>query len=242
MRSMTLLEHLEELRRRVLIAGSAWFVAACVVFTFRFQLLNWLKQPLPDGLTLNTFTVLEPFMVTMQIASFFGLIAAAPLIFWQIWAFISPGLHDHEKRWSVPFISATSAAFLIGVLFARYLALPAALPILLGFLGAEADVLLSTGDYINKFILYMAIFGLLFQMPVLSYILAKLSLINAAGLRKFRRHSIVGGVALAALVTPTGDPINLAIISVPLILLYELSIFVVSLAQRNLPVREEKIS
>ena len=230
---MTLIEHLEELRTRLFIALAAWVVAAGVAFSFRFRLLDWLKEPLPGELTLNAFGVLEPFLVSMQIAAFFGLVLAAPVIGAQVWGFIAPGLYDEEKRWSVPFVASTALAFALGVLFARYVVLPFALPILLGFLGTEATVLLSIGDYMSKLLLYMAVFGILFEMPVLSFLFARLGFIRAPMLRTYRRHAIVGGCIAAAVITPTGDPFNFALVAGPLVVLYEVSIVVVRFSQRK---------
>jgi sec-independent protein translocase protein TatC len=121
----------------------------------------------------------------------------------------------------------------LGVIFARYVVLPLALPILLGFLGTEANVLLSIGDYISKLILYMAVFGILFEMPVLAFLLARLGFINAPIMREYRRYAIVIGCVAAAVVTPTGDPFNFALVALPLVVLYELSILVVRASQRR---------
>jgi sec-independent protein translocase protein TatC len=230
---MTLIEHLEELRTRLFIALIAWVVAAGVAFYFRFELLAWLKAPLPGNLTLNYFSILEPFVVSMQIAAFFGLVLASPIIGGQIWGFIAPGLYPEERRWAVPFIVFTALAFSTGVIFARYVVLPFALPILLAFLGDEANALLSIGDFISKMILYMAVFGIVFEMPVLAFLLARLGLVQAAWLRQYRRHAIVIGLIIAAVITPTGDPFNFALVGVPLVVLYEVSILVVRLSQRK---------
>jgi sec-independent protein translocase protein TatC len=230
---MTLIEHLSELRTRLFIGLVSWIVAAGVAFAFRFDLLNWLRDPLPPDFTLNAFGVLEPFLVSMNISAFFGLVLAAPMIGTQVWLFIAPALYQEEKRWAVPFVFFTAAAFALGVIFARYVVLPLALPILLGFLGTEANVLLSIGDYISKLILYMAVFGILFEMPVLAFLLARLGFINAPIMREYRRYAIVIGCVAAAVVTPTGDPFNFALVALPLVVLYELSILVVRASQRR---------
>ncbi|MEM7736405.1 MAG: twin-arginine translocase subunit TatC [Deinococcota bacterium] len=230
---MTLIEHLAELRTRLFVSIVAWIVAAGVAFGFRFNLLEWLRAPLPDGFTLNAFGVLEPFLVSMNISAFFGVVLAAPVIGLQVWLFIAPALYAEEKRWSVPFVFFTAGAFATGVMFARYVVLPLALPILLGFLGNEANVLLSIGDYISKLILYMAVFGILFEMPVLAFLLARLGFIYAPMMRQYRRYAIVGGCVAAAVVTPTGDPFNFALVAVPLVVLYELSILIVRFSQKR---------
>ena len=121
---MTLIEHFEELRTRLFIAVGAWVVAAGIAFYFRFVLLDWIKEPLPSNITLNAFDILEPFLVSMQIATFFGVVLASPVIVGQIWGFIAPGLYKEERRWAIPFIFLTVLAFASGVLFGRYVVLP----------------------------------------------------------------------------------------------------------------------
>lgn len=239
---MTLVEHLAELRTRIFIALGAWVIAAGIAFGFRFQLLDWLKQPLPSNLTLNAFSLMEPFVVSMQIASFFGVVLASPIIVHQIWGFLSPGLYQEERRWAIPFISLTAIAFISGVLFGRYVVLPFSIPIILGFLGTEADILPSIGDYISKLILIMAVFGLIFEMPVLGFLLAKIGLLRSEIMVKYRKYSVVVGLILAAVITPTADPFNFALVAIPLVVLYEITIIVVRLSQRRAPASEEATS
>ena len=230
---MTLIDHFEELRTRLFIALGAWVVASGVTFVFRFQILEWLKAPLPDSMTLNYFSILEPFVASMQIATFFGLVLASPILVGQIWGFIAPGLYPEERRYAVPFILFTAIAFASGVVFSYYVVLPFTIPILLGFLGEQAVGLLSIGRYISSLLLLMGVFGLMFELPVLGYLLARLGFVRAATLRQYRRYSIVGGLVLAAVITPTADPFNFALVAVPLVVLYEITIIVVRFSQRK---------
>ncbi|MCY4354415.1 MAG: twin-arginine translocase subunit TatC [Truepera sp.] len=232
---MTIIEHLEELRNRLFIALGAWIVASGIAFAFRGRLLDWLKQPLPgpEGVEVISTRLLEPFLVSVQTAAFAGLLLASPIILVQVWGFISPGLYPEERRWAVPFVLFLVIAFAGGTLFARYLVLPLALPILLGFLGTTVTTFLSIGDFISKMLLYMMVFGLLFEMPVLGFLLARIGLLRAHLLIRYRRHSIVVGVILAALITPTGDPVNFLLVAGPLVVLYEATILVVRVSQRR---------
>ena len=232
--SVTLIEHFEELRTRLLIAFGAWVVGSGLAFAFRFQVLDWLRAPLPGTTTLSYFGVLEPFTVSMQIASFFGIVVASPVILGQLWGFISPGLYSHERRYAVPFIFFAVLAFLGGVGFAYYVVLPITIPILLGFLGQAAQGLLSIGRYISTILMLMGVFGLMFEMPVLGYLLARIGLLRSAPLAKNRRYAIVIGLVFAAIITPTGDPFNLSLVAVPLIVLYELTVWVVYFSQRRM--------
>jgi sec-independent protein translocase protein TatC len=230
---MTLIEHFEELRKRLFIALGAWIVGAGVAFAFRARLLDWLEEPLPANLTLAAFGVLEPFVVSMQLASFFGLVLAAPIIGGQVWGFVAPGLYPEERRWATPFILLTVVAFTGGVLFGRYVVLPFSIPIIVGFLGSEISVLPSVGDYVSKVVLIMAVFGLIFEMPVVGFLLARLGIVRHDMLARHRRWAMVGGLLLAAVITPTADPFNFALVAVPLVVLYEVTILVVRVSQRK---------
>lgn len=234
---MTLIEHLSELRTRLFIALSAWIVASGAAFAFRERLLDWLTGPL-DGaeaagrVTVTSLQLLEPFLVTMQVSAFGGLVVASPIVLGQVWGFIAPGLYQHERRWAIPFVFLSVVALTGGILFGRYVVLPLALPILVGFLPG-ITALVSIGDYISKVLAYMAAFGVLFTMPVLGFLLARIGLVKAQFLSRHRRWSIVIGMVFAALITPTIDPINFVLVAGPLVVLYELTIVVVRLSQRR---------
>lgn len=233
---MTLLDHFDELRKRLFIALVAWVVASSVMFVFRFTVLDWLSAPLPDGMNLTYFSLLEPFVTSMQIASFFGLVLASPLLLGQVWGFIAPGLYQEERRYAVPFILLTVLAFATGVGFAYYVVLPAMVPVLLAFLGDAAQGMLSIGRYIGNVLTLLSVFGLMFELPVLAFLLARLGIIQAPMLRRTRRYAIVGLLIAAAGLSPTADPFNFLLIAIPLVLLYELAILVVAAAAR--PPRE----
>ncbi|HEX7002829.1 MAG TPA: twin-arginine translocase subunit TatC [Trueperaceae bacterium] len=230
---MTLIDHFEELRTRLFIALGAWIVGSGVAFYFLDRLLGWIQEPLPPNMSLTAFGFLEPFLVAMQIASFFGLVLAAPIIGGQIWGFVAPGLYPEERRWAVPFILLTAIAFSGGVVFARYVVLPFSIPIILGFLGPEVAVLPSIGDYISKVLLIMAVFGLIFEMPVVGFLLARLGIVRARQLTSNRKWAVVVGLLVAAIITPTADPFNFGLVAIPLVVLYEVTVIVVRLSQKK---------
>lgn len=231
---MSLIEHFEELRKRLFIALTAWVVGSGVAFYFRFEILEWLRSPLPDSMVLSYFSVLEPFTVSMQIAAFFGLVVASPVIIGQVWGFIAPGLLPEERRYAVPFIFMAVAAFAAGVVFSYYVVLPFTIPILLSFLGEAAQGLLSIGRYISTLLMLMGVFGVMFEMPVVSFLFARLGMLRAEPLVRNRRWAIVIAIAGGAVITPTGDPFNLALVAVPLVVLFELSLLVVKFSQRKI--------
>ena len=230
---MTLFDHLDELRTRLFRALAAWVVASGIMFAFRFAVLDWLQAPLPEGMRLTYFSLLEPFATSMQIAAFFGLVLAGPVVVGQVWGFIAPGLYPEERRYAVPFIFLTVMAFALGVAFSYYLVLPITIPVLLAFLGDAAVGFLSIGRYIGNVLMLMSVFGLMFELPVLAFLLARIGILRAEGLRRTRRYAIVGLLITAAAISPTGDPFNFALVAIPLVVLYELSIMVVGAAQRR---------
>jgi len=236
-----LVEHLEELRARIIRALLAWFVGMGIAWTFRVQLLEILKYPLDvatkvRGIEASLYqqTITEGFIVSLKIAAFGGLILAMPFIVYQVWAFIAPGLYPHERRLAVPFILGAGFSFAVGVVFSYYVLLPFAVPFLLGFLGDQVVPLLTIDKYMSQVLMYMTVVGLMFELPVLSYLFTKLGLLNWQFLAKNRRIAIIVIVTLAAVITPTADPFNLALLSVPLLLLYEMSIWVSRIAGRGM--------
>lgn len=232
---MTLFDHLEELRNRVFIAVGAWLVGSGIMFVFRFEVLDWLQRPLPEGMTLTFFAILEPFVASMQIASFFGLVLAGPIIVAQVWGFLSPGLYPEERRYAVPFILLTVLAFAAGVAFSYYAVLPITIPVLLSFLGDSAQGLLSIGRYIGNVLALLAVFGVMFELPVLAFLLARIGIVRHEMLVRTRRYALVILLVLAAGMSPSGDPFNFALVAIPLVLLYELSIVVVRFSERRAP-------
>ena len=236
---MTLIEHLEELRRRIFIVLVAWGIGASVAFVYRLELLEWLKAPLPADITLNVFRITEQFSVSMQTAAFFGLLLSSPVILGQIWGFIAPGLYKEEKRWAVPFVLFSVLAFASGVMFSYYVILPPSVRILLTFLQGTVENEISIASYISTLLALMAVMGIIFEMPVLGFLFARIGLLRANFLGQYRRYAVIIGVTLAAVITPTGDPFSLSLVAIPLLLLYEVTIIVVRLAQRRTPVSEE---
>jgi len=207
-----LVEHLEELRARILWSLVAWVVGTGVAWSFRVQLLEWLKRPLDLAAQQNhiqvnliVLDITEPFLVSLQVAAFGGLVLALPFIVYQVWAFIAPGLYEHEKRLAVPFLLGAGFSFALGALFAYYGFLPFAIPFLLGFLGEVITPQISIGRYMGQVLMMMGVMGLVFEMPVVSYLLARLGILSSAFLARNWRIAVVLLLSLAALITPTVD-------------------------------------
>lgn len=245
MKEAPLVEHLEELRARILWSLVAWVVGTGVAWSFRVQLLEWLKRPLDLAAQQNRIQVnlivldiTEPFLVSLKVAAFGGLVLALPFVVYQVWAFIAPGLYEHEKRLAVPFLLGAGFSFALGDLFAYYGFLPFAIPFLLGFLGEVITPQISIGRYMGQVLMMMGVMGLVFEMPVVSYLLARLGILSSAFLARNWRVAVVLLLSLAALITPTVDVVSLAIVTGPLLVLYWISVLVARVAERARP-REE---
>ena len=228
-----LVEHLEELRARIIKALLFWAIGAGIAYAYRVQLLAWLKAPLDRAAAQNqvevnliVLDITEPFVTALKVAVFGGFVIALPFIVYQAWAFVAPGLYPHERRLAGPFILIAGFSFAVGVAFAYYVLLPFAVPFLLGFLGDVVTPQISIGRYIGQILTYMTVMGLLFEMPVLAYFLARLGLLSASFLARNWRVAVVGVITLAAIITPTVDVVNLALVSVPLLVLYWISVVV----------------
>jgi sec-independent protein translocase protein TatC len=234
-----LLDHLEELRWRIIWSVGAWIVGTGIAFNFLPQILAFLRRPLDlytsirgQKVEIISLDVTEQLTTSFLMAAFAGLIVAMPVILTQVWLFVAPGLTRKERGYAVPFIAGSLFAFLLGNAFAYFVALPFALQFLLTFLpGVTAQ--LTIGNYVNSVITPMMLMGALFQLPVLMFLLSKIGIISSKFYATQRRIAVFAIVVLAAIVTPTSDPVNLAIASVPLILLYEIGIMLARLAERQ---------
>ena len=242
MKEAPLVEHLEELRARILWSLLAWAVGPGVAWTFRVQLLEWLKRPLDlaataHGIQVNLIVldITEPFLVSLKVAAFGGLVLALPFIVYQVWAFIAPGLYEHEKRLAVPFLLGAGFSFALGALFAYYAFLPFAVPFLLGFLGDVVTPQISIGRYMGQILMMLTVMGVVFEMPVVSYLLARLGILTSSFLARNWRIAVVLLLTLAAFITPTVDVVSLFIVSGPLLVLYWVSVLVARLAERQRP-------
>ena len=225
---MSIWGHLEELRKRLLVAVAALVTAAGLAFYFAPRLLDILAMPVGGLENLHVIRVTENISVTMKVALLGGAILAMPVIVYELLAFILPGLHRNEKRWLYFGVPAASLLFLGGVAFAYYVMLPVAIPFLTSFLDTQSNIILS--DYIDFVTNLLFYIGLSFEIPLIVFILAKLKLVTARLLLKQWRIAILVIAGIAAIATPTTDPVNMAILMVPLFFLYWLSVLLAALA------------
>jgi sec-independent protein translocase protein TatC len=229
--SAPLLDHLEELRRRIFISLLFLVIGSAVAFTYRIQLIEFIKAPLMASelyrsgkVQLVTLNLADQFILSITLSFWVGLAAALPFILGQVWAFIAPGLYPHEKRWALPFIIGAGFSFLIGAVFGYLLVLPTMVSFLLDFLQGQVTPMLGFSSYIGTVTTFLISFGLSFELPILAVILTRIGLINYLLLRRFWRQAFIIILLFGAIITPTPDPASMLLVALPLYALYELSI------------------
>jgi sec-independent protein translocase protein TatC len=232
---MPLTEHLRELRNRVAKALVAFVVATVVCFFFEHHILNFLMHPycsLPAhkrGTTegqpcqLYVFGILDPFMIRLKISAYAGAIVSSPVWLYQLWSFITPGLHRHERRWSLTFVAFSLALFAVGAFFA-YVTLRTGLNLLLGFSGDGVVSFLDANKYLSYVTAMVLIFGASFEIPLLVCLLNLAGVVPTAKLRAWRRPEIFLTFVFAAVVTPSQDPFTMLALGLPMVLLYEVAL------------------
>ena len=224
-------EHLNELRKRIVYAVIGLAITTAASFIFTEQILEILARPAGGVDALQAIHVTETIEAYMRISLMSGLIFGLPWISYQVLAFVLPGLEPHERKWVYMGIPAISVLFLSGVVFTYFIMLPTAIPFLLQFLGITTVPQVS--DYVNFVTSLMFWVGVAFQMPLISFVLAKLRILKAVHLTSQWRIAIVAIAVAAAVITPTGDPINMGLLMLPLSALYGMSILLAWLARRN---------
>lgn len=228
--------HLIELRKRLFISISTLIVMFCVCFAFWNPILEVMCMPLnsalPEGSDIIFTQVQEPFFTAMKVSFFAAIIVSLPIIFWQFWLFVSPGLYDNEKKYVLPFVFSATFFFLIGAAFCYFIVIPVAFKFLINFGGALFTALPSIGEYVGFFTKLVVAFGLSFELPVVTFFLAKIGLIDDKTLINFFRYAIIIIFIFAAMMTPP-DILSQFLMAIPLILLYLLSIFVVKFSAKR---------
>jgi len=225
---MSFLDHLDELRKRLTISISAVFVGFLLAFTVIVPITAFVMRPLratlPEG---GEFIYTEPteaFFLYIKVAALVGLIIAIPVVLWQFWLFVAPGLYSNEKRFAIPFVTLSTVFFVGGCLFSHYLLFPVAWRFLAGF---STDYMTFMPRIQPTFALYVRLTlacGVVFQMPTLVFFLARVGAITAKFLARNTKYAILIIFIVAAVLTPTGDPATLTLMAAPMVVLYGLSI------------------
>ena len=229
--SMPLLRHLDELRQRIFKAFLGVILTTAVSFAFAQQLIDFLASPIGGSKSLVSIEVTENIAIYMRVSLLSGLVLGMPVIVYQALSFILPGLKQRERKWVLLGVPAASLLFATGVAFAWFVMLPAAVPFLTHFIGITTHV--RPANYFDFITTIMFWIGVSFEMPLIVALLAKLKFVTAKQLLGAWRYAFVGIAAVAALITPTVDPVNMGLVMAPLCVLYLLSILLAAIAGRD---------
>ena len=221
--------HIADLRKRLTISTITVVVMFFACFSFYEPILEWMMAPvkhaLPVGTSMIAVEIQETFFTAMKVAFFAGFIISLPVIFWQLWLFLAPGLYDHEKKLVVPFVFFATLMFLLGASFAYYIVVPIGFDFLIAFGNSVVSVLPSIGKYVGFFTKLMIGFGIAFELPVITFFLAKIGIVNDQMLKDFFRYAVVLIFIVAAVLTPP-DVISQVLMAAPLLILYGVSIYI----------------
>ncbi len=220
----TLVEHLGELRARLVICLVSIAVAFAVTFAFHETLIRWLNRPLAEGVKPTTFGVAEPFLTSFTISMWAAIGLALPVILWQLWSFFAPAFHEHTQRIILGFVLFATALFLGGLVFAYFVALPKAVHFLTNFDKDLYDIQIRARDYYTFVLWVLVALSTVFELPIFVLALARLGIVPSAKLRRNRRIGYVLVTALAVAM-PGVDPVTLLFTMAPLLALFELSIW-----------------
>jgi sec-independent protein translocase protein TatC len=234
---MSFLDHLEELRRRILWSLTAVTVGALIGFavTARFGIVEFLTRPvrpLLEGGRLAYLNPTEPFMVTLKVGVFVGVVMVLPVIFYHFWRFVAPGLLEKEKKIFIPAVVVSVGLFLAGAAMAFFLVLPYGLRFFLGFQTEALEAVITIHEYFSFALRVTLAFGLVFETPLVILVLTWVGLLSPRTLRKYRRHSVGTMAILAAILTPA-DIFSMVLMLVPLYILFELSLVGATLIERR---------
>jgi sec-independent protein translocase protein TatC len=242
-KEMPFLDHLEELRWRIIKSVVSIVGCAIVVYFFSEQLLDILIHPYNvasaslNKTELPKLIFLNPtggFMIRIKLSAFVGLLVALPVVFFQLWQFVMPGLMENEKKYVPYVVFFSTLCFFIGTAFCYFIVLRFGLKFLLGFETEFMVATISINEYLQFITMLLFVFGMVFELPVLAFFLTKIGLLTPSFMRQYRRHGIVVMIALSAIITPP-DIFTQLLLAAPLVLLYEISIMVSRIALQQTP-------
>jgi sec-independent protein translocase protein TatC len=224
---MTLIEHLGEFRSRIIKVGVAFFAVAIVAWFFRPQIFDFLLAPAPSlkG-ELNVTAPTEALITDVKLTLYTAFLFTIPVLLYQAWAFIAPAVGDVGRAFTYVLITLASSLFLAGVAFGYFVVLPLGIDFLLGWGGDRYEQIIVSDKYLAFVTRFLLAFGIVFEFPAATYVGAKLELVDAPLLKRYRRHAIVLNFILAAALTPGQDPFSMILMAVPMVVMYELSIII----------------
>ena len=235
---LTFGQHLQELRKRLLYSIIAVIAGTAIAFPFWEKVVVWLKRPAQalnngEGVPLIATQVTEAFTTSFRVSILAGLILAFPIVLYQVIRFVAPGLTSKEQRYLLAFLPAVLLVFLAGVAFGYLVLTPQALPFLLSFGGEVVQPQIRVSSYVDVMVRLLFWMGIVFETPLIMLLLARIGIANARRFSRFRRYWIVVAFVLGAVITPTVDPVNQALVAIPLLVLYEIGIVLVRVLGRK---------
>ncbi len=234
---MSFLDHLEELRSRLLRATLAIIAAFGVCMFFGEDLFSTMASPilkiLPKGTPIVFPRVQDPFFVYLKVAFVAGVFIVIPYVLYQLWAFIRPGLYPRERKLAAPFVILATFLFYIGASFAYFLVLPAAFRFFLSYSTTQLQPLINMREYVDLVMLLLLAFAGVFETPIFIVFLGLIGLFNSGQLRRGRRYFVVIAFVIGAILSPTPDPLNQTLMAVPMLLLYEVGIRFLAIIERK---------
>ena len=234
---MTLTEHLAELRKRLINSFIAIFIGFAISYKFSEDIFWVLMEPLmkvmpPKNGKMVFLTLTEPFITYLKVALVSGLFLASPVIFWEIWKFIAPGLYPNERKYVIPFVLSASFFFIGGAFFGYFIVFPFAFRFFISFANQEIVPSLSMAKYFSFATKMLIAFGIIFELPLITLFLARLGIVTKEKMVKWRKYAIVIIFVVAAILTPP-DVMSQIMMAVPLLILYELSVIIAGIFGRK---------
>lgn len=226
---MTFLEHLDELRIRLIRSLLALVVGFGACWNFADKIFVFITEPLRKAYPDVTFIYTEPtegFMLYMKMAFFVGIFVAAPFVLYQVWAFIAPGLYPHERAYAVPFILFGSLFFILGGLFGHYVLFPLTFEFLGQYTAGNMKFMPKVSEYYSFYSWFLLGLGIVFQLPVLIFVLARIGLITAGFLLRQFKYAFLAAFVISAVITPSGDMVTQSVLAIPIVGLYVVGILV----------------
>ena len=236
---MTLIEHLGELRSRIIKVAIAFFVVAIAAWFFVREIFNFLLAPAPElkGQLMIT-GVTEALITDIKLALLTAFLLTVPILLYELWAFIAPAVGDMGRAFTYTLFALVSSLFLAGVAFGYFVVLPIGLNFLFGYGGERYEEIITGEKYLPFVTRFLLAFGIVFEFPAATYVGAKLELVDAPLLKKYRKHAIVVNFLLAAALTPGQDPFSMVLMAIPMVVMYELSIIIASRVNPTTAVHE----
>jgi sec-independent protein translocase protein TatC len=230
--------HIQTVKRRLIVIGATMLVALMVAFAFSSDMVAWLNRPFPNPLVFYGPT--EALFASIKVSFLAAVLISLPVVFYQFWKFVQPALLPREQRWGIPIIAVAGVLFALGLLFCNLVILPLVIDFFVSF-GMDRDITpeLSVGTYIDFNVKFLLTFGCAFELPLVLTILARVGVVSAQQLAKYRKHAILTALIISAVITPDATLFTMMLMAVPLMVLYEIGILGARMFGLNAPTNSD---